>query len=187
MPDIDLLTPAELRERVFDAVEVALDRVDDVPHARDAVLDMARNVRIDSRRAELARAAIVAGAPSVLRAARTRLARRHAPRGLRVVPVVIVSRPFLVGAGVVGVAITGALVVRSVRARRRARQELAVEQPIDVAHDAYVESVDPESFDLEVEVERMDSEGGVAQEGSSSEEPASRRFARSAARGASTR
>jgi hypothetical protein len=175
----------DLRERLKDIVEEAVDRVGDLVD-RDSASGAARSVSRNARLADLAPAALVAVGPGVVRALRERhQASRSSAVGsvLAVVPMAVTRRRALMGGGVVAGMVAGVMVARWAyrrrSARRRAAEELAME------HDAYVQSVDPGRFDLEAEVARMEGEGGEPASGSGDDDagsaasPSRRRFVRS--------
>lgn len=146
-------TAHSLRERAKDLFEDAIDRLDagadERPGARVAAGDLRRN----SRSGDLASAALVAIVPAVVRTLRERRARRLAKR--RTVAV-IASRPVLLGGGLAATVLSGWAIMRFVsRMRRPGAQELQERQ------DAYVESADPTSFELEQQVDAMLQEDGV--------------------------
>ncbi|MCB0880561.1 MAG: hypothetical protein KDC46_16455, partial [Thermoleophilia bacterium] len=83
----------------------------------------------------------------------------------------------------------GLLLARALRKRRRARLDDIDEQALRAEHDEYLRESDPQRFDLELEVERMEGEGGDPAAAEAPVDERGRRFGRSAARsnGASVR
>lgn len=145
-PDVD-----ELRERVYSAVEDALARagnlIDDAPDRDDIV----RGVRQRSRSAELAASAALAAAPHALRMARSRVLRGRRSRAAKLVAVVpvAVTRRSVFATGGVGVALVGGFFVARWAWRRR-------QAAMDASRGAGV----IDGTDLELQVERMEDEGG---------------------------
>lgn len=150
-------TTSSLVERAKDLVEDVIDRVenavDDRPGARSAASDLRRN----SRTGDLASAAVVAVAPAVARTLRDRRARRLAKR--RTVAVVL-ARPVLLGGGLAAATFGGWAIMRLAR-RLRGRDP----EELQERHEAFVESADPQSFELEQEVDRMRGEGNGSANG----------------------
>lgn len=166
--NLDLPAPDELRERILDAVEQAIDRVGTVIEDAPSPSEAAHRMRRHTRNVELASAAIVAGAPALARAAHERIVQRRAAKSVvAFVPVsVAVSRPLLIGSGVVGGVVASALVLRAIRKRRAARHVRETEQS----------AIDATRFDVDAEVARMQYEGGNP---AGSEQAQTRRFVRS--------
>lgn len=167
--------PQDLRERILDAVEQAIDRVEDVVSDAPSPKQTADRLR-RQRVVRSAGTTIVAIAPTVARVARNRHVRRGSKGAVRLAPHALRAHPVLMGVGLAAAALGGVALLR----RRRAASQLATasNRSLERAHDSYVEDVDASHFDLTEEVERMEDEGGEPSAGSA---PAGRdrRFARS--------
>jgi hypothetical protein len=167
---LELPAADEVRERILGAVEQAIDRVSDATSPAESAGSMRRYMR----NRELASAALIAGAPALARVARERLVTRRARRSaFAIVPATVVSRPFLIGTGVIGGVIASVLVIRAIRRRRAAKH-----------HRPELASFDPTRFDLDDEVARMQDEGGDPAGAASAR---SRRFVRSGSESTTTR
>jgi hypothetical protein len=162
----------EVRDRILDVVEQAIDRISDVVEDTPTPGEAAQSMRRYTRNRELASAAFIAGAPALARAARERIMSRRASRStFAVIPVTVASRPLLIGTGVVGGVVASALLIRAIR-KRRARRTTEITE------------FDPTRFDLEDEVARMQDEGGDA---AGAAEARYRRFVRSGSESTTTR
>ncbi len=162
---LDLQAPdtSDLRERIKDIVDDAIERVGDIVDGSDRTGragDAARSVGRNAKLVDLAPAAIMAVGPGVVRAMRERAAARRtfATRTLAVVPVAVTRRSMLVGGGAAAGVVAGLLLARWAIKRRAARRRAA--EDLSIQHDTYVAEIDPKQFDLEAEVERMEDEGG---------------------------
>jgi hypothetical protein len=164
----------DLRERILEAVEQAIDRVEDVVQDAPSPKEAADHLR----RQRLVRSAgttIVAIAPTVTRMAKNRHVRRTSRRAALAAPFAMRAHPVLMGVGLAATAVTGALLIRRAIARR-AELDSTTSSQLQQAQDRYVEDFDPTRFNLEEEVERMEDEGGEPSAGSAAAE---RRFVRS--------
>lgn len=162
----------ELRERILEAVEQAIDRVEDVVQDAPSPKDAADGLR-RQRFVRSAGTTIVAIAPTVARVAKNRHVRRGSRRAAVAAPFAMRAHPVLVGVGLAATAITGALMLRRAIVKRNSAN---AGNELVQAHDRYVEDVDPTRFSLEEEVERMEDEGGEPSAGSAGSD---RRFVRS--------
>lgn len=111
MPDT-----SALRARVMDAVEDALDRVEDAMADAPRPKEVATKAK-SSRAGELAMAAVTAGLPIVTSALKSRGTRTAAKRAARMAPMVAVrAHPVLLGLSLVGGAALGVAALRRLRA-----------------------------------------------------------------------
>ncbi len=182
--NVDLPEASDLRERVFDTLEEAIDRIGDLGDPRSGVLDAAAGVRRHSRLSDLGVAVLVATGPAIFRALRERFT-RPSPRArvIAAVPVIVTRRPVLIGGGVFAGLLAGFFLARAIRRTRAA--ERGDEQQLLAEHEEYAASVDPSSFDIDREVARMQDEGGEPDGAESARGGRRRRFARSGGNGGS--
>lgn len=180
--DYDLPAASDVRERVLDLLEQAVDRVSDAveeaPDPRSRALEAARSVGRNTRRSELATAAIVAGAPAVARAIAERVAARRAPvrSTVKAVPAVVLSRPALIGMGIGAVALGGLLAVRFMRRRgSTADEHEAIEERSSEESSGRVSTTGDQ---VDEAIARMQDEGGDPGDAEHAQAP-SRRFVRS--------
>lgn len=165
----DLPATTELRERILEAVEQAMDRIEDVVQDAPSPKEAADSLR-RQRFVRSAGTTILAVAPTVARVARPTVVRvaknRHVRRGSRraavAAPFAMRAHPVLMGVGLAATAVGGAFAIR----RKLAQRADSSTKELQRAHDRYVEDVDPTRFSLEEEVERMEDEGGEPSAGS---------------------
>lgn len=157
-PDTDML-----RARIMEVVDEALDRVEsayiaasdlvaDAPTASEAARRMRR-----SRAVESASAVVAAGLPIATKALRSRGARRSA----KVAPFVLRRHPVVFGASLLGAAVIGAVAMKRRHDNRSGASDSA--SPFDEELDS-----DSGAYDLDLEVTRMEAEGGEPSGGSAS-------------------
>ncbi len=163
---------SELRERILEAVEQAIDRVEDVVQDAPTPKEAADSLR-RQRFVRSAGTAIVAAGPTVARMAKSRRLRRGSRRAALAAPFALRAHPVLMGIGLATTAVTGALLLRRALAKRSGSESSS---ELELAHDRYVEDFDPTQFNLDEEVERMEDEGGEPSAGSAATD---RRFTRS--------
>ncbi len=171
---------SDVRERILEAVEQAIDRVEDVVQDAPSPKEAADSLR-RQRFVRSAGTTIIAVAPTVARVAKPamtkvakhRMVRRGSRRAVVVAPFAMRAHPVLLGVGLAATAVGGAFAVRRMLAKRADSSSTELER----AHDRYVEDFDPTRFNLDEEVERMEDEGGEPSAGSSSSRE--RRFVRS--------
>lgn len=156
---------SDLRARILDAVEQAIDRVEDVVADAPSPKEAAARVR-RQRVVQQATSAAVAAAPYVARAARSRHVRRNSSRAARVAPLALRAHPVLLGIGLAASAVSGVLLFRRLRAQHASTSDATVgASGLQRRHDRYVE--DSTRFDLTEEVQRMEDEGGEPSAGAS--------------------
>lgn len=160
----------EMRERILEAVEQAIDRVEDVVKDAPSPKEAADNLR-KQRIVRSAGTTMVAIAPAVARAARNRRLRGGSRRAALAAPFALRTHPVLMGVGVAATALTGALLLK--RALSRFTHGSSSSDELQEAQDRSVEEFDPTGFSLDEEVERMEDEGGEPGTGSA---PSDRRF-----------
>lgn len=172
---IDLPDTSALRERILEAVEQAIDRVEDVVSNTDvpSASDTAKRVR-KTRAWEMAGTAVAAAGPTVVRAARNRHVRRHSTRAARIAPLAVRSHPVLLGVSLAIAAVAGFGIAKRLKARHASEGAGLLR-----AHDRYTEGVDSSDFSLTEEVSRMEDEGGDPGAYDGTPASRSRRFVRS--------
>ena len=146
---VELPDTSELRSRIMDAVEEAIDRAESAVHDAPSPKEAAERVKT-SRVGEATTAAIAAGLPIVISAVKGRAKGKAARRAAKVAPLAARSHPMLLGAAMVGGVALGL-------AAMRRRAAMAAKTSSGDAH--YELSRDARS-ELKDDVARMEGEGG---------------------------
>ncbi|MEO6867348.1 MAG: hypothetical protein ABI200_04945 [Gaiellales bacterium] len=129
--DIEFPDAGEIRSRVMDAVEQALDRLDDVVSDAPSASEASSRLR-NSAAVNAASTFVVASIPAAVSALRSRATRTSTSRAARMVPSVVRIHPMIFGVAVLGGAAVGIVIVRT-RARKKEEQAIEEQRALDKA------------------------------------------------------